>query len=258
MQLADLTNKRCLITGGTKGIGEATARVFENLGADQVLIIGRDKERGERIERESKVIKYRQVDLESLDSVKKFIEWFQSDFGRIDILISNASRDSRFTILDIPMDEWEGLVKLNLTSPYLICKSAAQKMINDKVKGKIILVGAIQALYPLERSFAYVTTKGGALSMMKSMASDLGKYGIQVLAVLPGPVYIKGDSVPPSLDQRAATLLGRMGRREEVAKVLAFLASDDNTFMTGNYVMVDGGRIISRKPDPVEISEQLI
>ncbi len=255
LQLGDLTSKKCLITGGTKGIGEATAKLFEQLGAEKVLIIGRDKQRGERIERESKVITYKQADLEDLDSVREFLDWFKSDFGKLDILISNASRDSRFTILDITMEEWERMVKLNLTSPYLICKSVAQKMIHDKIKGKIILVGAIQALYPLERSFGYVTTKGGVISMIKSMASDLGKYGIQVLGVLPGPIYIKEGEVPAPLDQRAAPLLERMGRKEEVAKVLAFLASDDNSFMTGNYVIVDGGRIISRKPDPVEISE---
>jgi glucose 1-dehydrogenase len=255
LQLGDLTGKRCLVTGGTRGIGEATAKTFEALGAEQVLIIGRDRQRGESIERESKRIRYKQVDLEDLHNVHSFLDWFDSEYGRLDILISNASRDSRYSILDIPFEEWESMIKLNLTSPYLICKSAAQKMISQKTKGKIILVGAIQALYPLDKSFAYVSTKGGVISMMKSMAVDLGKYGIQVLALLPGPIYIKDDNVPESLDQRAAPLLGRMGRKEEVAKVLAFLASDDNTFMTGNYVMVDGGRIISRKLDPTEIKE---
>jgi NAD(P)-dependent dehydrogenase (short-subunit alcohol dehydrogenase family) len=253
MQLADLTNKRCLITGGTRGIGEATARLFEERGAE-VVIIGRDRRRGEMIQKESKKIKYRQVDLENLDNVRAFLHWFDSEYGRLDILINNASRDSRYTLLDIPMEEWDSMIKLNLTSPYLICKSAAQKMISQDTKGKIILVGAIQAFYPLERSFGYVATKGGLISMMKSMAVDLGKFGIQVIALLPGPIYIKDGEVPASLDQRAAPLLGRMGRKDEVAKVLAFLASDDNSFMTGNYVIVDGGRIISRKADPIEIS----
>ena len=253
----DLKGKVCLITGGTKGIGESAAKLFENLGAKDILIIGRDRERGEKIESESKVIKYRQVDLENLDSVRDFLKWFDSQYQRLDVLVSNASRDSRYTVLDVPMEEWERMLNLNLTSPYLICKSAAQKMIDQKIKGKIILVGAIQAIYPLEKSFAYVTTKGGVISMIKSMASDLGKFGIQVCGLLPGPIYVNSDNVPESLDQRAATLLERMGRREEVAKALAFLVSDDNSFMTGSYIVVDGGRLISRKPDPVEIKESL-
>ena len=257
MQLGSLAGKQCLITGGTRGIGEATGRLFEELGAKEVLIIGRDKERGKRIERSSKRIKYRQVDLENPDDVRRFLEWLDSHHDAIDVLVSNASRDSRYNVLNIPLEEWEKMVRLNMTSPFLVCKSVAQRMVDRNVKGKIILIGAIQALFPLQESFGYVSTKGGVISMMKSMASDLGKFGIQVLAVLPGPIYIREGEVPASLDKRAAPLLGRMGRREEVAKVIAFLASDDNSFITGSYVIVDGGRLISRKGDPTEISSVL-
>ena len=254
-QLGSLAGKKCLITGGTRGIGEATARMFESLGAEEVLIVGRDKERGGKIAGASERIKYRQADLEDPESVRGFVRWLDSDHAPLDVVVSNASRDSRYNVLDIELEEWEKMVSLNMTSPFLICQSAARKMVREKIRGKIILVGAIQALFPLQDSFAYVSTKGGVISMMKSMASDLAKYGIQVLSVLPGPIYIKDGEVPPSLDGRAAPLLGRMGRKEEVAKVIAFLASDDNSFITGSYVVVDGGRLISRKPDPSEISD---
>lgn len=254
MQLGSLEGKRCLVTGGTKGIGEATAKLFEELGAEEVLIVGRDRERGERIAESSDKIRYRRVDLEDLDDARRFANWLESDSGALDVVVSNASRDSRYNVLNIPFEEWEKMVALNLTSPFLICRAAAQRMVREEVRGKIILVGAIQAIYPLQDSFAYVSTKGGAISMMKSMASDLGKFGIQVLSVLPGPIYIKDGEAPPSLDERAAPLLGRMGRKEEVAKVIAFLASDDNSFITGSQVIVDGGRLISRRPDPAEIT----
>ena len=146
------------------------------------------------------------------------------------------------------------MISLNLTAPFLLSKMAARLMIKNKIKGKIINVSAIQAHFPLENSFAYVTTKGGLLSMTRSLAVDLGKYGIQVIAVTPGPIYTKGEEPPIDLDQRAATLLGRMGRSIEVANLLAFLVSDLNTFITGTEIIIDGGRIISRKPDPEEIS----
>ncbi len=91
--------------------------------------------------------------------------------------------------------------------------------------------------------------------MTRSMAVDLGKYGIQVITVLPGPIYSKDNEPPASLDERAATLLGRMGRTIEASYLLAFLASDLNTFITGTEIVIDGGRLISRKPDPEEISK---
>jgi glucose 1-dehydrogenase len=131
-------------------------------------------------------------------------------------------------------------------------------MIEHKMKGKIIIVSAIQAYSPLERSVAYATCKGGLISMVRSMAVDLGKYGIQAIAVLPGPFYVKDEETPTptitNLDQRAATVLRRMGRPEDLARFLAFLASDNNSFMTGNAIVVDGGRLVSRKSDPEEIS----
>ncbi len=89
------------------------------------------------------------------------------------------------------------------------------------------------------------------------MAVDLGRYGIQVITVLPGPIYTEGEP-PQDLDRRAATALGRMGRAIEVAKLLAFLSSDDNTFMTGNIIVIDGGRLIMRRQDPTEISQGII
>jgi NAD(P)-dependent dehydrogenase (short-subunit alcohol dehydrogenase family) len=85
------------------------------------------------------------------------------------------------------------------------------------------------------------------------MAADLGEHGIQAMSVLPGPFYVKGGEPPASFDNKAATLIGRMGRPLEMARLLAFLASDNSSFMTGNTIVIDGGRIISRKPDPEEI-----
>ena len=150
------------------------------------------------------------------------------------------------------------MLNLLLTAPFLLSRWASKKMIDHKKKGKIIVVSAIQAITPLEHSFAYATCKGGLISMVRSMATDLGSYGIQVMAVLPGPFYIKDEPMPEGLDSRAASILGRMGRPNEMAKLLAFLASDNNTFMTGNTIVIDGGRLISRKADPQEIQLQTI
>jgi glucose 1-dehydrogenase len=252
-----LENKFCIITGATKGLGAATATHFAKLGAS-VLITGRDEERGRRLQSEIEGITYRKVDFERRDDVLDFIEWLDSKYKSVDVLISNAARNSRFGLTNVDLAEWDKMLNLLLTTPFLLSRWAAKKMIENKTNGKIIIIAAIQAYSPLERSIAYATCKGGLISMMRSMAVDLGKHGIQVFAVLPGPFYNHDTPMPEDLDKRAASLLGRMGRPDEMAKLLAFLASDNNSFMTGNTIVVDGGRLISRKADPEEIQKQTI
>ncbi|AAK42782.1 SDR family oxidoreductase [Saccharolobus solfataricus] len=245
----DLSGKVCLITGGTSGIGLKTAELFSKLGAN-VYVIGRREANFL-----SKNIYFKKVDLTRREDVLSFIEWYEKNVGTIHVLINNASQNSRYSVLDIPIKEWDEMISLNLTAPFLLSRMAAKLMIKRGIKGKIINISAIQSKFPLERSFAYVTTKGGLISMGRSLAVDLGKYGIQVITVLPGPIYSKDDEPPASLDKRAATLLGRMGRMIEISHLLAFLASDLNSFITGTEIIIDGGRIISRKPDPEEITK---
>jgi glucose 1-dehydrogenase len=258
MSSTSLEGKTCLITGATRGIGEATARLFAESGA-QVIATGRDSERGESLQRlaTSGRIRFRRADLSSRDEVLSFFEWYDNEFSKVDVLINNARFDVRGGILETDLKDWENELMVNLTSSFLFSQWAAKNMIRNRVRGKIINISAVQAELPLEGGFAYSVTKGGLVSMVKSLAVDLGRYGIQAIAVLPGPIYtsVEGadsEEPPPSLDARAATLLGRFGRKSEVAKLLAFLSSDDNSFITGSAITIDGGRIISRKPDPDE------
>jgi glucose 1-dehydrogenase len=247
-----LAGKTCVITGGTRGLGEAAARLFSKLGAD-VIISGTDDERGKRIQSEEKRIKFKKANLEDRDNTLEFVKWLESNCKKIDVLISNAARNSRYNVTDIPVEEWDKIVNLNLGAPFLLSRWAARNMIENKTKGKLIIVGAIQAFSPLDRSFAYVTTKGGIISMVRSLAVDLGPYGILATAVLPGSFYVKDEELDPDLDARSASVLRRMGKPIESAKLLAFLASDNNSFMTGNVIIIDGGRVISRRPDPEEL-----
>lgn len=89
--------------------------------------------------------------------------------------------------------------------------------------------------------------------MVRSLAVDLGPYGILATAVLPGSFYVKDEALDPLLDSRSASVVRRMGKPIEMARLLAFLASDHNSFMTGNVIIIDGGRVISRRPDPEEL-----
>jgi glucose 1-dehydrogenase len=249
---ATLVGKNIVITGGTRGLGEAAVRLFSKMGAN-VFTSGTDEERGKRIQSEEQRIKFKKANLEDRVDSLALVEWLEANCDKVDVLISNAARNSRYNVTDIPVDEWDRIVNLNLGAPFLLSRWAAKNMIENKTKGKIILVGAIQAFSPLDRSFAYVTTKGGIISMVRSLAVDLGQYGILATAVLPGSFHVKDEDIDPSLDQRSASVLRRMGKPIEMARLLAFLASDHNTFMTGNVIIIDGGRVISRRPDPEEL-----
>ncbi|EZQ10031.1 3-oxoacyl-ACP reductase [Candidatus Acidianus copahuensis] len=251
MMNINFSGKKVLISGGTHGIGLELSKAFKSLNAN-VITLGRDESAGRNLEKYD--ITFKRVDLSKREEVLDFVNWYEKEIGDIHVLINNASRNSRYSILDTSLEEWNYMINLELTSPFLLSQMASKLMIEKGIKGKIINISAIQAHFPLESSFPYVTVKSGLLGMTRSMAVDLGKYGIQVIAVTPGPIYSKSEEPPESLDKRSATLLGRMGRMREIVNVILFLSSDLNTFITGSEVIVDGGRLISRRPDPVEIS----
>lgn len=255
-----LEGKTVIITGGTHGIGEETALLFAERGA-KVVIVGRDENRAREIFAKShKKIDFIKCDLSQREQVLNLCNQINQKYDKVHVLINNASRNSRFSVLDIDLGEWDKMVELNLTSVLILTKHVAMNMIKSKIKGKIINIGAVQSFFPLDSSYAYSTVKGALRSMTKSMAVDLSPHGILVTLVMPGPIYAKADSDEPGndLDSRAATLLGRMGRKSEVAELLEFISSDRNSFMTGNEIIIDGGRTISRKPDPSEIKEDMI
>lgn len=257
----NLDGKNIMISGGTHGIGEATAIMLRDAGAS-IWVIGRNEENFKRMiaEHGKHGIEFLKCDLANRKEVYNLLQWIDNTEVIFDVLINNASRNSRYNILNISIEEWDSMIELNLTSTMLITQHVTRRMIQGKKHGKVINIGAIQSFYPLDSSLAYSTVKGALRSFTKSLAIDLGPYGILTTLVMPGPIYAKAASyeVPEDLDKRAATLLNRMGRTEEVAKLLAFLVSDENTFMTGNEIIIDGGRSISRKPDPEEIQKDII
>ena len=224
--------KTIIVTGGTHGIGEETARFLAARGAN-VVIVGRDEQKASIIVNESKgKIAFLKCDLSDRKQILELCKTIENRFDKVDVLINNASKNSRYSVLNLDLDEWDKMIELNMTSVLYLTKTVALKMINSGTQGRIINIGAVQSFFPLDSSFAYSAVKGAMRAMTKSMAVDLSPHGILVTLVMPGPIYAKADSDEPSkdLDSRAATLLGRMGRKREIAELLEFLSSDRNSF----------------------------
>jgi glucose 1-dehydrogenase len=255
-----LEGKTVIITGGTHGIGEETALLFAQRGA-KVIIIGRDENKASYLRDKTQgKIDFLKCDLSDRKQVLNLCSTIEQKYDRVHVLINNASRNSRYSVLNLELDEWDKMLELNMTAAFLLTKTVAKKMVDSGVKGKIINIGAVQSFFPLDSSFAYTSVKGAMRSMTKSMAVDLSPHGILVTLVMPGPIYAKAENDDPGvdLDSRAATLVGRMGRKSEVAELLEFISSDRNSFMTGNEIIIDGGRTLARKPDPSEIKDDII
>lgn len=252
-----LANKVALITGAGTGIGRATALLFGEEGAKLVvqdlhadtaqdtaqLII---KAGGEAVSIGGDVTS--SADAEAM--VKKVVD----TYTRLDVLFNNAGIWRGGTILDISEEDWDRTIGVNVKGIYLVSKYAVQQMMRQE-SGAIINAASVAALRGSPMSAAYNASKGAVLLLTKCMALDFGRYGIRVNCTCPGVIETQMADQLLSYrslgdDDRKQALLetyedrhmvGRLGRPEEVAKVVLFLASDESSFVTGAAWPVDGG-----------------
>ena len=247
-----LKDKVALITGGTSGIGEATALLFAREGAE-VAITGRNQKRGAAVvarikERGSDGIFVR-ADVSVARDCRGAVEQTVRELGRLDILFNNAGVFYPQTALECSEKEWDEQIDVNLKGTFLMSKFALPVMIAQG-RGVIVNNSSGWGIVGGDHAVAYCASKGGVVLMTKAMAIDHGPQGIRVNCVCPGDVdtpmlpadakmrglkwkdYIAGCAVRP---------LGRVGTVEEIAKAVLFLASDDSSFMTGAALVVDGG-----------------
>ena len=247
-----LKDKVALITGGTSGIGEATAVLFAKEGA-QIAMTGRHQERGEALKQQilnngGRAIFIR-TDVRDADHCRRAVDETTAAFGRIDILFNNAGVFYPHTTLDCTEEEWDAQIDTNLKGTFLMSKFALPGMIKRGC-GVIINNSSGWGIVGGDAAIAYCASKGGVVLLTKAMAIDHGRQGIRVNCICPGDVdtpmlpedaRMRGQKWEEYLAGCSNRPLGRIGTADEIAKAALFLASDDSSFMTGASLVVDGG-----------------
>ena len=249
-----LRNKVAIITGGTSGIGSATAKRFAAEGA-AVAVVGRNVERGEEVVREI-VAKggdavFISCDVKIADDCRMAVEQTLKRFGKIDILFNNAGVYHPKTVPDCTEEEWDDTIDSSLKGAFLMSKYALPSMI-ERRSGSIIHTSSGWGIQGGDKAAAYCAAKGGLIIMAKAMAIDHGPQGIRVNCVCPGDVMtpmLPDDAAKRGMSWDAYTAgaanrpLGRIGTVEEIADAVVFLASDESSFVTGTALVVDGGGV---------------
>lgn len=253
-----------VVTGGASGIGRAIAIGFALEGA-RVTVLDINAKKGREtatlLRRLSPGSQFLRLDLENLAAVEKAGRLFAGAHGA-EILVNNAVMLTRIApVHELAWKDCERSLRVNLAAPFLLAQRAAAGLIAATRTGVILNILTVQTALPVRGYAPYVASKGGLEALTLALATDLAPHGIRVNGVQVGSVYTGSyyKVLPASLqreidhhgvqavDRRAATLLGRMGRAVEIARVVTFLASSEASYLTGSLVRADGGRAISRK-----------
>ncbi|OLB26819.1 MAG: short-chain dehydrogenase [Acidobacteria bacterium 13_2_20CM_56_17] len=250
--MMNFEGKVVVITGGASGIGQACVREFAERNA-AVAVVDRDRKLGETTVSEvqgrgRKAVLF-SADVSKGSEVQRLIPQIVAEFGGLDVLVSNAGIQRYGTATSASEAEWDEVLNINLKSAFLMSKHAIPEMIR-RGGGAIVVTGSAQSVAAQRNSVHYVVSKHGLLGLVRSIALDYAKQNIRANCVLPGAIDTPMLRWAASLDAHPDRvleacnqlhLLGRMGKPEEVARVIVFLASDLASFVTGSAVMVDGG-----------------
>ena len=247
-----LRNRVALVTGGTSGIGQATALLLAEEGA-QVAITGRSESRGRKVRAEIEQAGgqaiFVRADVRFADECRRTVEDTVQAFGRLDILVNNAGVLYPNTVLDCTEEEWDLTVDISLKGTFLMSKYALPIMIAQG-SGAIVNIASGWGLVGGNEAAAYCAAKGGVVLLTKAMAIDHSRQGIRVNCVCPGdvdtPMLVqdaksRGMSWDAYWAEASDRPMGRVGQPKEIAKAVLFLASDDASFVTGAILAVDGG-----------------
>ena len=245
----DFSGKVVLVTGATRGIGRQIGDDFSALGAELILT-GTNREQIKALN-DSEVLKnksrkkYYCLDFTSRESTKDFLRKLQK-FERIDICVNNAGINKTNFIEQTKTEDWDDMIAVNIKGPYLVTR-VVSKIMKENRYGRIINIASIFGVISRKKRSIYSTTKFGIRGFTAAVSNELAKYGILVNAVSPG--FVLTDLTKRNLSKKEMTEIveqvpiGRLATPDEISRVVLFLASELNTYLTGKNIVVDGGYI---------------
>src|SRR5271154_2561343 len=249
-----LAKKVAIVTGGNSGIGKAIVLELARQGACVVIDYVSHPEATDALEAQiaalGECVTGVQADVSKLDDLQRLFSSAVERFGHVDIMVNNAGVETRTSILDTTEAQYEKVLDINLKSAFFGTQFAAKQMIKQGNGGRIINVTSVHEDWPMPGNIAYCLSKGGMRMLTRTAGVELGEHGILVVGVGPGAVATPinlSTMNDPKLMQRlnAAIPLGRMAKPEEIANVVAFLASDGASYMTAASIITDGGMMQS-------------
>lgn len=241
----DLQGKRILVTGSSRGIGRAIAL---KLAARKSILVVHGPQQSDELKASYQAVVARSpssimvwADLSHSGQIATLFETIQQKLGGLDVLVNNAATQNPSPLIDLQEEDWDHVLTVNLKAPFLCAQHAARLMREGGKGGKIVNVSSVHAYAPRRNYAHYSTAKAGLEQLTKCLALELAEYNIQANAVVVGAVAT--ELTPPDRQAAFATAVpaGRVGTVDEIARVVAFLASNECDYLTGASLTVDGG-----------------
>ena len=245
-----LHGKVAVVTGAGTGIGQAIAVAFAQAGAAVVVDYVGNASISEDTISQINALGGKSLgvnaDISLPEDVNSLVQKTVAAFGKLDIFVNNAGIEKKIAFVDYPLQEWQKIMAVNLTGPFLCAQSAARQMIQQGPGGRIINISSIHEVLPMPANAPYCATKGGLRMLMRTIAVELATHQITVNNIGPGAIYTpidKDGEMDGKMNNQilAEIPLGRWGKPEEVAQLAVYLASDDAAYITGSTHFIDGG-----------------
>lgn len=246
-----LKGKVSVVTGGGRGLGRMMALALAKAGSD-VVLAARSRDQIDRVAEEIASVGRRalavQVDVTNSKAISGMVEKVLSEFGKIDVLVNNAGQVAglvRHRFEDIPEDKWIQMIQTNVTGVFLVSQIVGKAML-ERGAGRVINIASAFGVKPIPMFACYCVSKAAVIHMTRAMAIEWAERGIRVNCIAPGSFEISQGSgikkISKENDERAKRVpLGRIGRAEELAPLVVYLASDVSDYMTGETIFLDGG-----------------